>query len=335
MSLKIGPKEAQKIRKRMEEIGLTQKSIADQLGLSERHLRGLLSTKKDNSIRLHKDKVEDLMAILGVGLQSIFDERLASSNNKYNSFVNYLKHKTYAFLIKENPEIENQQELAGFLKEDPVINKTMGFGSLLIAKTISDRYPIVRNFLTKNDFFNIIPETGFWQKIVHDASIKKNTYFSFKISTTVDQNIFNIAYTIASPISFLKYAPNKIKITYGRIEQQGGFTYMNRYNDTPAAYRIPYTKDILVTIWLDEADHDFIITCANEFTISYEGADLGYRSLKQVKESFHKLETIVFPRHHLFHRNSKTDLSDDPWLFWSNDLFIEVNKDLFKHLDDI
>lgn len=335
MSFKIGPVEAQKIRKRIDELGLTQKQIADHLDISERHLRDLLSLKKNNSIKLQKEKLEDLMAILGVGLNIIFGNNAAENNSKYNSFVKYLKHKTYSHLIKENPEIEHQRELAGFLKDDQIIDNTMSFSSLLIAKTISDRYPIVRNFLTKNDFFNIIPSTGFWQKIEHDASVKKNTYFSFRLHTSVSHNIFNIAYTISSPISFLKYAPNKIKITYGRIEQQGDYIYMNRYNDTPAAYRIFYTKDILVTIWLDEADHDFIITCPNEFKIDYASEGLGYRSLKQVKESFHKLETVIFPRHHLFHRNSKTDLSDDPWLFWGNTLFNEVNKDLFKHIDDI
>lgn len=193
----------------------------------------------------------------------------------------------------------------------------------------------MKNFLTKNDFFNIIPAQGFWQKIEHDASIRKNTYFSFRLHTSATHNVFNIAYTISSPISFLKSSPNKIKITYGRIEQRGDYIYMNRYNDTPASYRIFYTKDILVTIWLDEADHDFIITCSNEFRVDFESKGLGYRSLKQVKESFHKLETIIFPRHHLFHRNSKTDLSDDPWLFWGNSLFNEVNKDLFKSIDDI
>lgn len=319
----------------MDEIGLTQKQLADQLGISERHLRSILSITKGSNPALKKDKLEDLMAILGVGLDTIFDKNSLESNTKYNNFVTYLKHKTYAYLIKENPELENQRELAGFLKDDQIVNKTMSFSALLIAKTISDRYPIVKNFLTKNDFFNIIPETGFWQKIEHNASIKKNTYFSFRLHTSATHNIFNIAYTISSPISFLKSSPNKIKITYGRIEQHGDYIYMNRYNDTPASYRIFYTKDILVTIWLDEADHDFIITCANEFRIDFESEGLGYRSLKQVKESFHKLETVIFPRHHLFHRNSKTDLSDDPWLFWGNSLFNEVNKDLFKSVDDI
>lgn len=335
MSLKIGPTEAQKIRTRLDELGLTQKQLADRLEISERYLRDILSIKKDNNIRLQRDKLEDLMATLGLGLDKIFDKNLSTDNIKYTSFVTYLKHKTYAYLVKENPELENQRELAGFLKDDQVINKTMSFSSLLIAKTISDRYPIIKNFLTKNDFFNIIPEKGFWQKIEHNASIRKNTYFSFRLHTSASHNVFNIAYTISSPISFLKSSPNKIKITYGRIEQQGDYIYMNRYNDTPASYRIFYTKDILVTIWLDEADHDFIITCDNEFKLDFESEGLGYRSLKQVKESFHKLETIIFPRHHLFHRNSKTDLSDDPWLFWGNNLFNEVNKHLFKSIDEI
>lgn len=335
MSLKIGPVEAQKIRNRMDKLGLTQKQLADQLGISERHLRSILSIKKGSNPALKKDKLEDLMAILGVGLDTIFDKNSLEGNTKYNNFVTYLKHKTYAYLIKENPEIENQRELAGFLKDDQIVNNTMSFSTLLIAKTISDRYPIVKNFLTKNDFFNIIPEQGFWKKIEHNASIRKNTYFSFRLHTSATHNVFNIAYTISSPISFLKSSPNKIKITYGRIEQHGDYIYMNRYNDTPASYRIFYTKDILVTIWLDEADHDFIITCSNEFRVDFESEGLGYRSLKQVKESFHKLETIIFPRHHLFHRNSKADLSDDPWLFWGNSLFNEVNKDLFKSIDDL
>lgn len=335
MSFKIGSIEAERLRQRIQQLKITQKYIAEQLDVSERYVRDILSTTKKNSIKISDEKLEILLCILGIGLDQVFNVSEDTSFiglQKVEKLSSFIKHKTYKFLVKENPKISNTQEVAKFLQEDHAVDKAMGFWSILLTKTLSEKYPIINNFLMKNDFFQIIPKTGFWHKIRHDASINKNTYFSFIIKPTQPHNIFNIAYTIESPWTLGGVMPNKIKIIYGKIEQNEDHIHMQRYNDTPASYRIPYSKDILVTIWLDGADHDFIITSANDFKLITDAEALGYRSKEQVRDSFHKLETIVFPRHHLFHRNGKQDMSDDPWLFWDNHHFTEFNKDLYDYL---
>jgi len=45
MKLKIGSYEAAQLRSRIHTLGLTQKQLADQLGVSERYMREILSIR--------------------------------------------------------------------------------------------------------------------------------------------------------------------------------------------------------------------------------------------------------------------------------------------------
>jgi len=88
-----------------------------------------------------------------------------------------------------------------------------------------------------------------------------------------------------------------------------------------------------VTTWLDEANHDIIMS-EGDFELHIEGASNGYtlgvKTKREVRDLFLELGTALFPRNHIFHRAGKHDMGDDPILFWNNPNFIERNAELIN-----
>jgi transcriptional regulator with XRE-family HTH domain len=332
MKLAIGNQEAIQLRKRITKLGITQKELAMQINVSERYIRDILSTQKTKAIKLDTNKLEAILALLGIGLNQVFQPNLNtfSSQQPYlEKYILTLKRKMHDLLTKDNQE--NLIFITKFLKEDSSINKTMGFWYTLILETITNRYIVVNQFFNRNNFFNIIPENGFWRKFRHDSSSKQNFYFSFQLEPILKNKVFQVAYTLESPIKINFLLPRRIKIIYGEIKILENHIIIHQYHDTPASYRIPFTKDLIVTTWLDSADHDFIITSDYDFILRTEGLVethnfyLGAKNKNEVSELFHKLGTALFPRNHLFHRQGIEDMGDDPIFFWNNHNFRSYN----------
>lgn len=332
MKLAIGNQEAIQLRRRITKLGITQKELATQINVSERYIRDILSTQKTKSIRLDTRKLESILSILGIGLNQVFQQNsnnTPAQNPYLEKYILTLKRKMHDFLTKDSQE--NTLTIAKILKEDSSINKTMGFWYTLILKTITDRYIVVHQFFNRNNFFNIIPEDGFWRKFRHDSSLKQNFYFSFQLEPILKNKVFQVAYTLESPIKVNISLPKRIKIIYGKIEILEEFIIIHQYHDTPASYRIPFTKNLIITTWLDSADHDFIITSDYDFILKTSGFveeynyQLGAKNKIEVSELFHKLGTALFPRNHLFHRQGMEDMGDDPIFFWNNQNFIKHN----------
>ncbi|WP_298608137.1 helix-turn-helix transcriptional regulator [uncultured Thiothrix sp.] len=343
MKLRISTHEAARLRSRIQHLGLTQKQIAEQLGVSDRYIREILSLKKDKPIRVDPAKLEELMAILGIGYEHIFQEKLdliSVPHPQIDGYVRHLKTRMYHLLSKDSTENTHNQQLAQYLQDDKAVNKTMGFWYTLIVKTIADKYKVMRHFFNENDFFNIIPKQGYWRKFRHDASQQKNCYFSFKLIPSKPNSLFKIAYTLESPIPINPMIPRKIKIVFGQIEQLSEYILVTQFHDTPGSYKIKSSQEIIVTTWLDEANHDFILLCENDFHLETinppqpEKYILGVKTKREVREMFHELETVLFPRNHLFHRLGKQDMGDDPIFFWNNLKFLELNADLLNNLLD-
>ena len=335
MRLKIGNHEAQRLRNRIASIKLTQKQLADRVNVSERYIREILSTRKPKAIGVGREKIEEILAFLGVGLNHIFDGEEQKSSARHpvlDIYVKNLKSKMYGFLSKDIPETCQNQQMAQYLQEDKAINKAMGFWPTLIVKTIADKYKVIRHFFDENDFFSIIPESGYWRKFRNEATQHKNCYFSFKIVPKAKNSTFRLAYTLESPVNIGSLIPNKIKIIYGKIEQLDDCTWITQYHDTPGSYKIKPATEIIVTIWLDEANHDIIIMSDDDFDLYIDNNDipeesykLGVKTKKEVKKLFHQLGTALFPRNHLFHRQGQHDMGDDPLFFWNNTQFLELN----------
>ena len=166
MKLRISNDEATQLRSRISFLRLTQKQLADQLGVSERYVREILSLNKSKPIAVDPEKLEDLMAILGISYAHVFQEKIDNSFDPHpqlDSYVRKLKSRMYNILSKEGSEDTHNQQLAQFLQEDKAVNKTMGFWYTLIVKTIADKYKVMRHFFNENDFFNIIPKQGYWR----------------------------------------------------------------------------------------------------------------------------------------------------------------------------
>lgn len=337
MKLKIGNHEATQLRSRIAGIGLTQKQLADKLSVSERYIREILSTNKAKSIGVDKEKMEELLALLGIGSDHIFGAKgiiQTDGNPQLESYVKKLKGGMYKLLSKDTPEETHNQQLAHYLQEDKAVNKTMGFWYTLIVKTIADKYKVMRHFFDENDFFSVIPKTGYWRKFRHDANLHKNCYFSFKLLPKSKNSSFRIAYTLESPIDIGSLIPRKIKIVFGKIECMDDCIMVTQFHDTPGSYKIKATDEIIVTLWLDEANHDFILMCDDDFELHTNNPDapdsypLGAKTKREVRELFHELGTALFPRNHIFHRAGRHDMGDDPIFFWNNRKFIELNAGL-------
>lgn len=344
MKLCISTHEAAQLRSRIHALGLTQKQIADQIGLTDRYVRQILSLKEDKPpIKVDPEKLEELMALLGISYEHVFKEKLNNSSIQHpqlDAYVRKLKSRMYNILSKDNSEAHHNQQLAQFLQEDKAVNKTMGFWYTLIVKTIADKYKVMRHFFNENDFFNIIPKHGYWRKFRHNTTEQKNCYFSFKITPSKPNSLFKIAYTLESPIHISPIIPRKIKIIFGQIEQLSDYILVTQFHDTPGSYKIKAANEIIVTTWLDEANHDFILLCEDDFTLetsyqnNYQTYPLGVKTKREVRDMFHNLDTALFPRNHLFHRSGKKDMGDDPIFFWSNHEFLKLNANLLDNLLD-
>lgn len=338
MRLKVGNLEAHRLRNRIATTELTQKQLADKINVSERYIREILSTKKTKDIHVDQQKVEEILALLGIGLNQVFTHKTQShllSHPVLDTYVKTLKSKMYGILSKDASETGHSQQLAHYLQEDKAVNKTMGFWYTLIIKTIADKYKVMHDFFEKNEFFTIIPESGYWRKFRHDASQQKNCYFSFKLVPKVKNATFHIAYTLESPINIGSIIPNKIKIIYGKIEQLDDCIIVTQHYDTPGSYKIKPSNEIIVTTWLDESNHDFIITSNHDFGLYTENTNnneykLGESTKESVSLLFHNLGTALFPRNHIFHREGKYDMGDDPIFFWSNSNFMKSNNHYMK-----
>lgn len=281
-------------------------------------------------IRVDQQKVEEILAMLGIGLNQVFTQKNHdhfANHPVLDTYVKSLKSKMYGVLSKDSNETGHGQQLAQYLQEDKAVNKTMGFWYTLIIKTITDKYKVMHDFFEKNDFFTIIPESGYWRKFRHDADQQKNCYFSFKLIPKVKNTTFQIAYTLENPIGMGGVIPRKIKIVYGEIEWSDDYILVTQYYDTPGSYKIKSRSEIIVTTWLDESSHDFIIMSSNDFELQISGLDaeanyhLGIKTKIEVQDIFYKLETALFPRNHIFHREGKHDMGDDIMFFWNNALF--------------
>ena len=344
MKLKIGSYEATQLRSRIDTLGLTQKQLADRLGISERYMREILSIRDNKQpSKVDPEKLEELMATLGISYAYIFQDKVnhnVDPHPELDGYVRKLKSRMYNILSKEDAEDKHNQQLAQYLQEDKAINKTMGFWYTLIVKTIADKYKVMRHFFNASDFFNIIPKQGYWQRFHHDASRQKNCYFSFKLTPSKSNSTFKIAYTLESPIHISPIIPRKIKIVFGQIEQFSDYILVTQFHDTPGSYKIKPSKEIIVTTWLDEANHDFILLCEEDFRLETDNSQrdekyrLGVKTKREVRQMFHELDTALFPRNHLFHRSGKQDMGDDPIFFWSNHQFLELNADLLDNLLD-
>ena len=343
MKLKIGNHEATQLRSRLANLGLTQKQLAEKLGVSERYIREILSINKTKSIGVDQEKIETLLALLGVSSAYVFPPQTTpplEDNPHLASYVQKLKSRMYNILSKDSPEVSQNQQLAHFLQKDNAVNKTMGFWHTLIVKTIADKYKVMRHFFNENDFFNIIPKTGYWRKFQHDASVQKNCYFSFKLIPSRPNSVFKIAYTLESPLNISPLIPRKIKIIFGKIECRNEYILVTQFHDTPGSYKIKAADEITVTTWLDEANHDFLVFCDDDFTLltandTAAGSDcLGVKTKREVRDMFHRLDTVLFPRNHIFHRTGRHDMGDDPIFFWNNRQFLTRNADLLDALLD-
>lgn len=337
MKLKVGNYEATQLRSRIATLGLTQKQVADHLQVSERYIREILATTKTKPAGVDKNKMEDMLALLGISSEHVFQQKEippSVENPHLETYIKKLKGGMYKLLSKDTPEETHNQQLAHFLQEDKAVNKTMGFWYTLIVKTIADKYKVMRHFFEENDFFSIIPKTGYWRKFRHDASIHKNCYFSFKLVPKQRNSAFRIAYTLESPIHISPLIPRKIKIIFGKIEQFDDCTLVTQFHDTPGSFRVKPYHEIIVTLWLDEANHDFILMSEHDFELHTTGTDqsgtysLGIKSKREVRDKFHALDTVLFPRNHIFHRAGRQDMGDDPIFFWSNQTFLEWNAEL-------
>lgn len=165
MKIKIGNSEAIYLRQRIAKIGVTQKQLAERINVSERYIRDILSTQKDKEIQVDREKIEEILALLGVGLNQIFKHKQTTLNlhPQLDLYIKTLKTKMYSLIVKNRLNPSEYQNLSNYLDEDKAINKTMGFWYTLIVKTIGDKYQVMRDFFDKNDFFTIIPTEGYWR----------------------------------------------------------------------------------------------------------------------------------------------------------------------------
>lgn len=340
MKLKIGAYEAIQLRACIAKTGLTQKQLAQQIGITERYLRQILATDEAKSMRVDQEKIEELLALLGVGLSHIFASETNETHKKnqhLDSHVKKLRAWMYKLLSKDDAEIAHNQQLAQFLNEDKAVNKTMSFWYTLIVKTIADKYQTMRFFFNENDFFNIIPNEGYWRKFRHNTYEQKNCYFSFKLIPSKAENSFKLAYTLESPLHISSLIPRKIKIFFGRIDVNTDHIVVTQFHSMPGSYKIKAAQEIIVTLWLDEANHDFLIFCDHDFTLKTisepnDSYSLGLKTKREVQTQFHALETALFPRNHVFHRLGRQDMGDDPLFFWNNQQFLEHNATLIDNL---
>lgn len=119
---------------------------------------------------------------------------------------------------------------------------------------------------------------------------------------------------------------------YGKIEQTSEYIKITQHHDTPASYKIYPSREIIVTTWLDEANHDFIIMSEDDFDLETDNShqpdqyQLGVKTKDQIQELFYELGTALFPRNHIFHRQGKEDMGDDPIFFWGNKAFLDLNQ---------
>lgn len=340
MKLPIGSQEAIRLRSRIAQMELTRKQLAENMGITERYLREILVTDKAKPIRVDQEKIEALLALLGISLSHIYSTEDTETHNKtpvLDSGVKKLRSWVYRSLSKDENDLSHNQQLAQFLHEDKAINKTMGFWYTLIVKTIVDKYQTMRLFFNENDFFNIIPSEGYWRKFHHNSHEQKNCYFSFKLIPSKLDSHFKLAYTLESPIHINALTPRKIKIFFGKIELNNDHTLVTQFHTMPGSYKIKAMDELIVTLWLDEANHDFLIFSDHDFTLKTSSNPqdhyrLGVRSKREVQTQFHALETVLFPRNSMFHRHGRRDMGDDPLFFWNNRNFLELNADLFDEL---
>lgn len=345
MKLRIGNYQAAQLRNRINSLNITQKQLAEHLSLSERYIREILSTSKSKDITVDSEKMEALLALLGISYAHLFLAHTPTAIEAHpliDEYTRRLKSRMYNLLSKESDEEDHNKQLAQYLQEDKAVNKTMGFWYTLIVKTIADRYKVMRHFFNENDFFSIVPKQGYWRRFQHDPKQQKNCYFSFKIKPSKANCTFKIAYTLESPIAINSIIPRKIKIIFGKIEQRPDYTLVTQFHDTPASYKIKASDELIITTWLDEAKHDFIVLCEDDFQIETSGFSsthnysLGVNTKRQVHDLFLNLETALFPRNHLFHRSGKNDMGDDPIFFWNNQNFLKLNANLLESLlDDV
>lgn len=342
MKLKIGNDEAIQLRARIADTGLTKKQIADHIGITDRYLRDILSIDKQKSIGVDQEKIEELLALLGISLSHIYSDADTDSHNKNadlktENHIKKLRSWMYQLLSKDTNDHHHNQQLAQFLHEDKAVNKTMGFWYTLIVKTISDKYQTMRLFFNENDFFNIIPSKGYWRKFRHNTHEQKNCYFSFKLIPSKLDSHFKLAYTLESPIHLNSLTPRKIKILFGKIELNNDHMLVTQFHTMPGSYKVKAMDEVIVTLWLDEANHDFLIFSDHDFTLKtishpQDHYHLGVRTKREVQTQFHALETALFPRNPMFHRHGRRDMGDDPLFFWNNQNFLKLNADLFDEL---
>lgn len=342
MKLKIGNNEAIQLRARIAGIDLTKKQIAEHLGITDRYLREILSVDKQKSIGVDQEKIEELLALLGISLSHIYSDEDTNTHNKSavlerEGHIKKLRSWMYQLLSNDASDPYHNQQLAQFLHEDRVVNKTMGFWYTLIVKTIADKYQTMRFFFNENDFFNIIPDQGYWRKFRHNTHEQKNCYFSFKLIPSRPDSCFKLAYTLESPVAIKSLTPRKIKIFFGKLEFKHDHILVTQFHTMPGSYKVKAMDEMIVTLWLDEANHDFLIFCDHEFTLTtvshpQDHYRLGVKTKREVQTQFHALETALFPRNSMFHRLGRRDMGDDPLFFWNNQNFLEFNAELFDEL---
>lgn len=321
----IGEEESLRIRKRMNVLKITQEQLAENAGLSSRYFRDILSLDKE--VNVTKDTFDRVLEELGVGINDIFTT-IPDIYNEDSLLVNEVD-KLIKLSERSLKKHRNYMEKI----EDLLIN-TRQFIHTTILDEISAKNNFARDFLKKRVSFSIIPKKGIWHRFqTHPESIK-NKYVCFTISPKKDNSTFYISYTlgdIEEKKMFNVKIPKCIRITYAEVRNYGEHTSVNQYFNDPNEYMIKTrpNNDIDVYTWIDQSEHYFIVNSKSDFDLTFDDKKTYTRN--DVLKNFEGIDSVIFPRHSLFHREKK-ELPDNIVFFWRNDKFLNFNPEIKKQL---
>lgn len=320
----IGNAEAIQIRKRLNELNMTQTKLAEDIGVEDRYIRKILKTDKSEPVNVSKDKVDKMISILGVGIDYVFEHEIPHPYKDKSYLLDFFENWCNKILRR------NGDKQASHLASDEVLNRTVRFGNTAIMKSIADHYGVVKDFFEKKTSFLLAPKEKYWKYFTTTPEEIQNTYILFKLIPTNENSHFKISYTLKSNINLL-LIPNQIKILYGEVITYDEYREVIQYYNTPSIYKIKKIQhEINIITWIDRMEHDFVISSNEDFKLIYSVDNT--KTKQQVKEIFSHVDTVVFQKHPYFHRQELGEISDEVSFFWGNSAFLDYNPDIKRKM---
>ncbi len=319
LTIAIGNNEAEKIRSRMDELGITHAILEKELNISLRYIGKILSTHKTRPITVDKIIIDKLLEALKIGSSFIFKDLEYEQKEEHYISELFTKWKcNFLYTIMGHHDYDTYSN-------DATLKKTNFFAHTIIGKNIADNHASIKDFFENRVSFSVVPEQGYWKKFATSPKKIKDSYVLFTLKPKKTCSHFKIAYTIKSGI-INALVPSQIKIIYAEIECKEDVMIVTQYYNNPGYYKIKSSNPINVITWIDKMEHDFIVMCDDDFELEFFEENI--KTKQEVRELFYRLETVLFQRHPFLQRDNIKEIGDDVYFFWRNENFLNFNMDI-------